>query len=68
MGAMTNKTRPGHPPWEPINGIRIGGFTGLVAGAVVAAIVSTAELAFIVGFAIVGAVVGWVVASRAMRL
>ena len=64
---MTNKTRPGHPPWEPINGMRIGGFTGLVVGAIIAAIVSAAELVFIVGFAVVGAVVGWIVASRGMR-
>ena len=66
-GAMTNKTRPGHPPWEPFNGMRIGGFTGVVIGAIIAALVSTAELAIIVGLAVVGAIVGWVVASREMR-
>ena len=64
---MTNKTRPGHPPWEPINGMRIGGFSGVVFGGIIAAIATGGELFIIVGFAILGAVIGWVVANRGMR-
>jgi hypothetical protein len=58
----------GHPPWEPLNGIRIGGIAGLALGAVLALLFDTAALAFIIGGTVVGAVVGYLVAKRQMRL
>lgn len=57
----------GHPPWEPINGMRAGGFAGLIVGTVVAVLVDTGALAFIIAFAVIGAVAGYVVAARRMR-
>jgi len=58
---------PGHPPWEPINGIRIGGLAGLLLGGLLAVVVDTNPLAFIIAGAVAGAIVGYLVAKRQMR-
>ncbi len=57
----------GRPPWEPVNGMRVGGFAGLIVGTVVAVLVDTGALAFIIAFAVIGAVAGYVAASRRME-
>lgn len=59
---------PGHPPWESFNGIRVGGLTGALLGAMVAVVTNTAVFLWIVvAGAAVGAVVGYLVAAREMH-
>lgn len=51
-----------------MNGIRIGGFAGMLLGAVVGAVTSTAIFWFLIAGAIIGGVAGYFVASRGMRV
>lgn len=68
MAKEPPRLRAGRPPWEPLNGIRIGGFAGMLLGAVVGAVTSTAIFWFLIAGAIIGGVAGYFVASRGMRV
>lgn len=49
----------GLQPWDPANGLRVGGITGAVVGAIVMAVVGVANIWLMVVPALIGAVVGY---------
>ena len=50
---------PGREPWDPANGLRIGGFIGALVGGLISITVSTG-LVWLVGvFGAIGAAVGF---------
>ena len=57
----------GHQPWDPINGMRVGSFTGALVGAGAALIVGSAFLWFIFGGAAVGGAIGYFEQKRKLR-
>ncbi len=67
MAKEPPRLRAGRPPWEPLNGIRVGGFAGMLLGALLGAVTHTALLWFLVAGAVIGAAAGYFVASRGMK-
>jgi LPXTG-motif cell wall-anchored protein len=69
---MTSRERPrlppGRPPWEPINGVRIGGIVGVLVGGIVTALGDISNPWFIVGGATIGGGVGYWVTKRKMTI
>ena len=61
---MIEKRRPvrykeGHQPWDPVNGMRVGGFAGALLGAGAALLLGSAPVWLIFGGAAMGAAVGY---------
>lgn len=67
MAKEPPRLKAGRPPWEPLNGIRIGGFAGMLLGAVVGAVTNTAIFWFLIAGAVIGGIAGYFVASKGMK-
>ncbi len=57
----------GRQPWDPINGVRVGGLVGALIGGGVAAILGAAAGWLIGGGAALGAAVGYFDQKRRLR-
>jgi len=59
--------RRGHQPWDPINGMRVGGLTGGLLGGILMAVVGIAAPWPILTGAVVGGAVGYFDQQRRLR-
>ena len=50
---------PGREPWDPVNGLRIGGFVGALTGAAISLTVSTGLVWLVPLLGIIGAAIGF---------
>jgi predicted MFS family arabinose efflux permease len=58
---------PGREPWDPVNGLRIGAFTGAVIGAVLIALSGVASFWIVAGCGAIGGGVGYWAEKRKQR-
>jgi len=57
----------GRPPWDPINGFRVGGITGAFLGGLVTAILGMSVIWLILVGAALGGAIGYVTEKRKRR-
>jgi hypothetical protein len=68
MARSSARLPPGHPPWDTINGFRVGGFAGALLGAIPAVIVGGLAVWLIPIGAVVGGAIGYWTERRKQRL
>ena len=50
---------PGREPWDPANGLRIGGFVGALVGGAIAIVFSSGLVWLVAVFGAIGAAIGF---------
>jgi uncharacterized membrane protein len=63
----TPRLPPGHPPWDPINGLRVGGLAGGLVGILVMLLLGMRNPWLAIVGAAVGATIGFVRERRKQR-
>lgn len=62
--AKRSPLRPGRQPYDPLNGLRVGGLVGGVLGGIATAITSIGNVWLVVGGVIVGGAIGYLSERR----
>jgi uncharacterized protein YcfJ len=68
MSTRQRRYPSGRPPWDTVNGARVGALAGALSGVVLTALVSTATPWFMLGGGIVGGFVGYRIQKRKQRM
>jgi hypothetical protein len=58
--------RPGQQPYDPLNGLRVGGLAGGIVGGVATAVTSVDNAWLVVAGALVGGAIGYLSEKRRM--
>lgn len=61
-----SRLRPGRQPYDPLNGLRVGGLAGGVLGAIVTAVASLGHPWLVVGGVLIGGAIGYWFERREM--
>jgi len=59
MSPPNNRLPPGHQPYDPLNGLRVGAFAGALLGALVVVVSSFNAVWLVVVFAMIGGTIGY---------